>query len=71
MGCYSMKRKLLAALLAALLLLSGCQYSVVEDADEQQLSLGQTAAAETALPSPTATAVPLQNGCLLYTSRCV
>lgn len=57
-----MKRKLLAALLAALLLLSGCQYSVVEDADEQQLSLGQTAAAETALPSPTATAVPLQNG---------
>ena len=57
-----MKRKLLAALLAALLLLSGCQYSVVEDADEQQLSLGQAAAAEAVLPSPTATAVPLQNG---------
>ena len=62
MGCYSMKRKLLAALLAALLLLSGCQYSVVEDADEQQLSLGQAAAAEAVLPSPTATVAPLQNG---------
>ena len=55
-----MKRKLLAALLAALLLLSGCQYSVVEDADEQQLSLGQGAAAEALTPSPTA--APLQNG---------
>ena len=57
-----MKKKLLAALLAALLLLSGCQYSVVEDADEQQLSLGQAAAAEAVLPSPTATVAPLQNG---------
>lgn len=55
-----MKRKLLAALLAALLLLSGCQYSVVEDADEQQLSLGQSAAAEA--PSPSPTEPVLQNG---------
>ena len=55
-----MKKKLLAALLAALLLLSGCQYSVVEDADEQQLLRGNAAAAETATPSPTVE--PLQNG---------
>ena len=55
-----MKKKLLAALLAALLLLSGCQYSVVEDADEQQLLRGNAAIAETATPSPTAQ--PLQNG---------
>ena len=55
-----MKKKLLAALLAALLLLSGCQYSVVEDADEQQLLRGNAAIAETATPSPTAE--PLQNG---------
>ena len=41
-----MKKKLLAALLAALLLLSGCQYSVVEDADEQQLLRGNAAIAE-------------------------
>lgn len=49
-----MKRKLLAALLAALLLLSGCQYSVIEDADEQQLSLSQVAIAEDATVAPTA-----------------
>ena len=57
-----MKKKLLAALLAALLLLSGCQYSVVEDADEQHLLRGNAASAETALPLPTVTAAPLQNG---------
>ena len=45
-----MKKKLLAALLAALLLLSGCQYSVVEDADEQQILRGNAAIAETAGP---------------------
>ncbi len=38
----------------------GCQYSVVEDADEQQLLRGNAAAAETATPSPTVE--PLQNG---------
>ena len=48
-----MKHKLLAALLAALMLLSGCQYSVVEDADEQQLSLGESAQAEV-IPTPDA-----------------
>ena len=45
-----MKKKLLAALLAALLLLSGCQYSVVEDADEQLLLRGNAAAAGDGLP---------------------
>jgi len=50
-----MKKQLLAALLILLLLLAGCQYSVVEDADEQQLTLGQSALAEnpTALPTVT------------------
>ncbi len=49
-----MKKQLLAALLAALLLLAGCQYSVVEDADEQRLSLGGVAQAEQPTAMPTA-----------------
>ena len=42
-----MKRKLLAALLAALLLLSACQYIVVEDEGETQVDTGRSAYAET------------------------
>ncbi len=53
-----MKRKLLAALVAALLLLTGCQYTVIEDADEQQLGLHSSAAAEETAP----TQPPLQKG---------
>ena len=48
-----MKKQLLAALLILLLLLAGCQYSVVEDADEQQLTLGQSALAENPAAAPT------------------
>lgn len=55
-----MKRKLLAAILAATLLLSGCQYTVVEDGNEVELSLPRAGLAEQ--PTAEATAPPIQKG---------
>ena len=58
-----MKRKLLAALLAALLLLSACQYIEVEDEGETQFGVGAPAHAETvAGPSDGPEATPLARG---------